>query len=142
MVITIGLDDTCKAFKNINDLEEDSPFMAYVNISTVTVFDGALYTAVRITDMLGTALSLSIVNSTPSGYDVCVSVLYEVTYTLHVCMCVLVYAQIVTWIEAMVLFLLLLWFALVALLKCATCCARLGRGGKPKPTKLESNGND
>ena len=72
MVITIGLDDTCKAFKNINDLEEDPTFMAYVNISTVTVFDGALYTAVRITDMLGTALSLSIVNSTPSGYGVCV----------------------------------------------------------------------
>ena len=47
-------------------------------------------------------------------------------------------AQIVTWIEATVLFLLLLWFSLVSLLKCATCCARMG-SGKAKPTKLEND---
>ena len=49
--------------------------------------------------------------------------------------------QIVTWIESALLFVLLLWFLLVALLKCATCFARMGRGGKPKPIKLESNAN-
>ena len=46
--------------------------------------------------------------------------------------------QIVTWVESVLLFLLLLWFALVALLKFATCCARMG-SGKPKPTKLEND---
>lgn len=30
VVITIGLDDTCRAFQTINDLEEDSEFMPYV----------------------------------------------------------------------------------------------------------------
>ena len=74
--------------------------------------------------MRATVRSNFMTDSMYPGYVLCHDVWYYVTVW---------YTQIVTWIEAGVLFLLLIWFVLVNLLNCATTCCR---PPKNKPTKL------
>ena len=90
MVITVGLDDTCRAFKAIN---EGGGFMAYVvcisfSLSVIyTLFP--LHAVVRTIDMPGAVASAFILLSTLSGYvrDQLIALVIDVTFGfVNVCM--------------------------------------------------------